>query len=150
MLGGGDFNRGDTGHRGESLDNSDATETFCGTGVRSTGSEFDGGGNEGVVAEESCCRGVEGAGTVVLDLDGLGSWILFLRDPAGVGDVRLALPVLAEGRVGDVSLDCAGDAVSEVEADVHFEACESIWALEVAEVSLSIEFRLDRLASIAI
>lgn len=74
MLGGGDFNLGDTGHRGVSFDNSDATETFCGTGARSTGSEVDGGGSEGVVAEESCCRGVvEGVGMLDLILDGLGS-----------------------------------------------------------------------------
>ena len=36
-------------------------------------------------------------------------------------DVRLVLPVLSGGRVGDGSLDCAGEAVSEVEVEVHLE-----------------------------
>lgn len=74
IIGGGDFSRGDTGHLGVSLANSDTTEGFCGTGARSTGCELEGGGNDGVVAEESCCRGVvDGLGRLVLDLEGLGS-----------------------------------------------------------------------------
>lgn len=62
-------------------------------------------------------------------------------------EARLVLPDLREGRVGEGSLDCAGDAVTEVDAEVHLDCCESMCALEVADVSLSAEFRLDRLAS---
>lgn len=94
MLGGGDLSRGDTGQRGESLDNSAATEDFCGAGVRKTGSELDGGGSDGVV-EEEICRGVEeGVGMLDLDLGGLGSWKLFLRDLVELVEVRPSLPDL--------------------------------------------------------
>ncbi len=61
------------GHRGESLDNSDGAGAFCGTGVRNIGSEFEGGGSEGVVAEEICRGVVDGVGMLDLDLEGLGS-----------------------------------------------------------------------------
>ncbi len=71
--GGGDFSRGDTGHRGASLDVSDVMDSFCGTGAEIAGSER-GGGNVGVVAEESCCRGVaEGLGMLDRFFDGLRS-----------------------------------------------------------------------------
>lgn len=72
-----------------------------------------------------------------------------MRDLVEDVEARLVLPVFAVGRVGDGSLDCTGDAVSEVEVEVHLDVWESICALEVADVSLSAEFRLDRLASMA-
>lgn len=72
-----------------------------------------------------------------------------MRDLAGVVEPRFIRPVLTVRRAGDGSLDCVGDAVSEVDAEVHLDAWESTCALDVADVSLSTEFRLDRLASIA-
>lgn len=83
-----------------------------------------------------------------LDLEGLDSWVLFFRDIDPDVDVRLILP----GRtgadlVGDESLDARGEGVNDVLADVHLEGCVSTFALEVADMSLSTELRLDRLAS---
>jgi hypothetical protein len=63
-------------------------------------------------------------------------------------DARLVLPeVLAAVLVGDGSLDCVGEAVKDVEADVHLEGWLSRIALEGTDVSLSTEFRLETLAS---
>lgn len=104
----------------------------------------------GVVAEESCRRGVaEEVGMLDLDLDGLGSGVLFLRDidPDPDVDVRLILPGRIAALVGEESLDAKGDAVNDVFVDVHLEGCVSIFALDVAEVSLSTELRLEKLAS---
>lgn len=70
------MSRGDTGHRGVSLDDSDVNEGFCGTGARRMRSEADGGGSVGVVADDNCCRAVADCvevGRLDLDLDGLGS-----------------------------------------------------------------------------
>ena len=99
--------------------------------------------------EESCCLGVvEGVGMLDLVLEGLDSCVLFFRDKDPEVDVRLILP----GRtgadlVGDESLDARGEGVNDVLADVHLEGCVSMFALEVADMSLSTELRLDRLAS---
>lgn len=49
--------------------------------------------------------------------------------------------------VGDGSLDWAGEAVTDVEADVHPEGCVSRLALDGTDVSLSTEFKLIVLAS---
>lgn len=127
---------------------------FCGTGLDNAGSDR-GGGSVGVVEEESCCRGVgEGVGMPDLVLDGLGSWALFFRDVyADAGpdvDVRLVLPGRIAGLVGEDSRDTNGDAVNDVLADVHLEGWVSTFALDVAEVSLSAEFRLDTLVSILV
>lgn len=73
--------------------------------------------------------------------------MLFFRDVDPDVDVRLSRPGRLADLVGEDSRDARGDAVSDVLADVHLEACVSTWALDVAEVSLSAEFRLDRLAS---
>lgn len=51
-LGGGDFSRGEMGHRGVSLDVSWATEDFCGTGARGLDSVSEGGGRLGITVEE--------------------------------------------------------------------------------------------------
>lgn len=157
--GGGDFSRGDTGHRGDSLEVSDMIDGFCGAGVDGAGSGREGGCSAGVVAEESCCRGVgDGVGMLDLILDGLESWKLFFRDADADADadtdpdvdVRLILPGRIAGLVGEDSRDTNGDAVNDVLADVHLEGCVSTFALDVAEVSLSTEVRLDRLASMAV
>lgn len=78
-----------------------------------------------------------------LVLDGLGSWALFLRDWAGDADARLIRPAGFVVLVGDGSLDWAGEAVRDVEADVHLEVCVSRTALDGTDVSLSAELRLD-------
>lgn len=157
--GGGDFSRGDTGHRGDSLEVSDMIDGFCGTGADSTGSERVGGCSAGVVAEERCCRGVgDGVGMLDLILDGLKSCMLFFRDAVVDPDadtdpdvdVRLILPGRIAGLDGEDSRDTNGDAVNDVLADVHLEGCVSTFALDVAEVSLSTDVRLDRLASMAV
>lgn len=72
-----------------------------------------------------------------------------MRDLVELVEARLSLPFLSEGRIGDESRDCVGEAVNEVEVEVHLDVCESMCALEVADVSLSAEFRLERLASMA-
>ncbi len=63
-------------------------------------------------------------------------------------DVRLSLPGRIAGLAGEESLDAKGDVVKDVLVDVHLEACVSTFALDVTDVSLSTELRLDRLASI--
>ena len=83
-----------------------------------------------------------------LILEGLDSWVLFFRDIDPDVDVRLSPPGRTEaGRVGDEFLDSRGEGVNDVLVDVHLEGCVSTCALEVADVSLSTELRLDRLAS---
>jgi hypothetical protein len=64
-----------------------------------------------------------------------------------VFDDRLVLPVFADGLEGDGSLEAKGEAVTDVVAEVHLDCCVSTFALEVADVSWSTEFRLDMLAS---
>lgn len=96
---------------------------------------------------ESCRASAEDAGMFGLVLDGLGSCTLFLRDWAGDADARLDLPEGLVVLVGDGSLDWAGEAVRDVEADVHLEVCVSRTALDGTDVSLSAELRLERLAS---
>jgi hypothetical protein len=82
-----------------------------------------------------------------LVLEGLGSWVLlFFLDGADI-DPRLILLVTLVVLDGDGSLDWAGEAVKDVEADVHLEGWVSWLALEGTDVSLSMEFRLDKLAS---
>jgi len=61
--------------------------------------------------------------------------------------VRLCLVVLGAGLVGDGSRDKCGEPVTEVLVEVHFDCWVSILALDVAELSLSAELRLDILAS---
>ncbi|KAI0473289.1 hypothetical protein GGR56DRAFT_654053 [Xylariaceae sp. FL0804] len=148
-LGGGDFSRGDMGHRGASLDVSEATRGFCGTGDRSTGPELDGVGSTGVAAGEFCCREErEGVERLSLRRGGLGSLTLPLRDAVASADVRLGPRCLD---VGEASLDCTGEAVMDDEVEGHLDVCVSMLALEGTEVSLSrrssMEFRLETLAS---
>ncbi|KAI1148016.1 hypothetical protein F4825DRAFT_116722 [Nemania diffusa] len=146
--GGGDFNRGEMGHRGASLEVSWTTDAnFCGTGARRTASVPDGGGKLGIVVAESCRGVTEEVGMFDFALDGLRSWPLFLRDCAGDMDARLGLPEVLVVRVGDVSLDSTGEAVRDVEAEVHLEAWVSGIALDGTDGSLSAEFRLEVLAS---
>jgi len=83
-----------------------------------------------------------------LVLEGLGSWVLlFFLDGADDIDPRLILLVTLAVLDGDGSLDWAGEAVKDVEADVHLEGWVSWLALEGTDVSLSTEFRLDKLVS---
>lgn len=70
-----------------------------------------------------------------------------MRDCAGDIDARLVLPEALDVLAGDGSLDSAGEAVNDVEAEVHLEGCVSRFALDGTDVSLSREFRLDMLAS---
>lgn len=95
---------------------------------------------------ESCRVTAEDAGMFGFVLDGLGSCVL-LRDWAGDADARLILPEGLVVLVGDGSLDWAGEAVRDVEADVHLEVCVSRTALDGTDASLSAELRLERLAS---
>jgi hypothetical protein len=145
--GGGDLSRGDTGHLGLSLDVSEMTEGFCGTGARMVDSDREGGGSDGVVAVEIWCRGVvaEGVGILDLDLVGLRSCVLFFLDlvPVPAVDERVILPGFVKDLDGEESRDTSGD----VFADVHLEFWVSMFALEVTEVSLSIERKLVKLAS---
>lgn len=147
-VGGGDFSRGEIGHRGASLEVSRLVDDFCGTGVRRIVSVADGGGKLGIEVAESC-RGIVAVGMLDLIRGGLGSWALLLRDWTGDVDVdtRFVLAVVLVTLVGDGSLDSAGEAVKDVEADVHLEGCVSRFALDGTEVSLSMEFKLEMLAS---
>lgn len=144
--GGGDLRRGETGHRGESLElRSVVDEGFRGcdeSRVRGA-SVPDGGGNVGVVAVDicCCCRGADVGPLLVfcLVLDGLGSLKLLLRDL--LTDARPDLAGFANALVGELSLEAMGEAVKEVVAEVHLEGWVSKFALEGA-VSWSTEFRL--------
>lgn len=110
-------------------------------------SVLDGGGKLGVVVAEICCLGVAEARIFDRVRKGLKSWALFLRDCTGEFDARLDLPEVLNSLVGDGSLDWAGEGVKDVEADVHLEGCVSRFALDGTDVSLSLEFKLEILAS---
>lgn len=108
LIGGGDFSRGDIGHRGASL-NSVGTVIFCGCGATMAVSEIDG-FRRGVFAVDSalCTAALDGifAAVALADRDGLGSWLLFLRlFPV------LTVADLTVGLAGDGSRDGFGDAV---------------------------------------
>jgi hypothetical protein len=138
--GGGDLRRGETGHRGEVLE--DSTAGFRGCGAPCDGSELS--GSTGVVAAFSWGREVDERTVVGFVRVGLGSCTLLVRERAPA-DGRLVLPVvvLAMGLAGEGSLDASGEAVKEVLVDepAHLEG----WVSALA--SCSLEFRLDRLAS---
>lgn len=108
LIGGGDFSRGDIGHRGASL-NSVGTVIFCGCGATMAVSDIEG-FRSGVFAVDNalCTAALDGifAAVALADRDGLGSWLLFLR-PFPV----LTVADLTVGLAGDGSREGFGDAV---------------------------------------
>lgn len=114
-MGGGDRNRGETGHRGESFKLSRFDGDFWGIDTLPAASV--GGGRLGVVAEERVLVVGADVGPVdLVDRAGLGSCWLFFRDlvPGARGVFDLA------GRVGDGSREARGDGA----ADEAAELCE--------------------------
>lgn len=110
FIGGGDFSRGDIGHRGESL-NSVGTVIFCGCGATMAVSDAEG-FRRGVFAVDSalCTAALDGifAAVALADRDGLGSWLLFLDRPF---PPALTVADLTVGLAGDGSREGFGDAV---------------------------------------
>lgn len=115
LIGGGDFSRGDIGHRGASF-NSVGTVIFWGCGATMAVSDIEG-FSRGVFAVDSalCTAALDGifAAVVLADRDGLGSWLPFLGRPFPV----LTVEDLTVGLAGDGSRDGFGDAVFDVGCD---------------------------------
>lgn len=119
-IGGGERNRGETGHRGASPSRilSRVVGDFWGINTLLLGSA--GAGRLGVVAAESVFEVLAKVGTPdLVDRAGLSSCWLFFRDP--VPEARGALD--RTGRAGDDSLEARGDGITE-EAPEPWASCD--------------------------
>ena len=154
LIGGGDFSRGDIGHRGESL-NSVGTVIFCGCGATMAVSDIEG-FRRGVFAVDSalCTAALDGtfAAVALADRDGLGSWLLFLDRPVPV----LTVADLTVGLAGDGSRDGFGDAVFDGGCELMIlfvpgaGECEGlrVWVGDVVDGLADFEAILDGVACV--
>jgi hypothetical protein len=118
-MGGGDRNRGDTGHLGDSRKWSIVVGDLTGAPALELGSEVDG-RRVGVLAEESDLDPDAGGPLACFaDREGLRScWLFFLeRIPEFADEVR-EVAVLDNGLVGDGSRDTRGEGAADDEVDV--------------------------------
>lgn len=157
LIGGGDFSRGDIGHRGASL-NSVGTVIFCGCGATMAVSDIEG-FRRGVFAVDSalCTAALDGifAAVALADRDGLGSWLLFLDRPFPV----LTVADLTVGLAGDGSREGFGDAIFDGGCEccglmIFFVPgageceCFRVWVGDVVEGLADFEAILDGVACV--